>query len=235
MQVPATSERYRPCAHGRSGVAMVKLLAVFALSFCACNAVAQCPTIGSLCAGVAEANADDFWAKWNAADAVVYGMPVVAPGCIPPETIVMVGSYDGPQSNSCSFILAVSETWKGANALGGITVETRWMHDWIWDWGPPIPGLVMYAQEPCALPVALFAPAVYFLRSVDGQWETYMCFGTGVYDHAWLVSQVGIPLPVETVTWGGVKATYRLTRACSRRSRLSRRLLRRRRASRLRC
>ena len=188
---------------------MVKLLVVLTLSSWTCTAIAQCPAVGSLCDGVSEANTEDFWAKWNAADAVVYGMPVTAPGCIAPETIVMLGSYDGPQSNSCSFFLAVSETWKGADALGGITVETRWMHDQIWDWGPPIPGLVLYAQEQCTLPVGLFAPAVYFLRSVDGQWETFRCFGSGVYDHTWLESQVGAPLPVEAVTWGGVKATYR--------------------------
>lgn len=76
-----------------------------------------------------------------------------------------------------------------------------------------VPGLAL-GQCPtvgdlCNGLAAPFVPQVYFPRDVDGGWETYRCLGTGTYDRDWLVAQVGVPLPTDSVQWGAIKAMYR--------------------------
>ncbi len=172
-------------------------------------ATAGCPSIGTLCDGVEAPSEEDFWEKWNAADVVVYGSPVFESGCCPPDAICGIGSYDGPQPGSCEFGLAVSEVWKGPRPASGIMVATRWMYNVPTGFGPPIPGYAEWGQESCTLGISLFDAGVYFLRDNGGAWETFECFGSGVYDLNWLVSEVGSPVSMEPTTWGALKSAYR--------------------------
>jgi hypothetical protein len=170
-------------------------------------ALGQCPTVGDLCAGLATPGVEDFQQKWNAADAVVYGLPYQATGCLSPDAWIGIGSYDGPQAAACSFLVGVSEVWKGP-AMNSATIGTRWEYNDPFG-GSTVPGHTVYMQEVCALSVSLFVPQVYFLLEVDGGWETYRCLGTGTYGRDWLVAQVGVPLPADSVEWGAIKEMYR--------------------------
>ncbi len=188
---------------------MTKWAVILASILCVSSSYAACPTIGALCDGVVEPAAEDFWIKWNAADAVVLGTVLLSPDCCPSGYICAIGSYDGPQPGACSMLVAVTEVWKGPGPLSGISVATRWMYDYPTGFGAPIPGYAEWGQESCTLTVTQFSPTVFFLDDVDGQWETYECMGTGIYSREWLVSEVGAPVATEPLTWGSLKACYR--------------------------
>lgn len=170
-------------------------------------ATADCPSIGTLCDGVEAPSEEDFWAKWNAADLVVYGTPMFDLGCCSYDC--GIGSYDGPQPGSCEFGMVVSEVWKGPGPINAVMVATRWMFNVPTGFGPPIPNYAEWGMESCALRVSLSTAGVYFLRDVGGTWETFACFGSGVYDRTWLVNEVGTPVSLEPTTWGGLKSAYR--------------------------
>ncbi len=189
----------------RSAVVLILLLAA--------TAGAQCPTIGSLCDGVpADPDSADFWAKWNAADAVVYGTAWTFPSvpCIDSsEDYSLIGPCSGPQTiRGCGFILTPATVWKGPADFGTVeAVSTSWSLLRL-ETDPQIPENPCHWQnEPCTLAVG--GTGVYFLKSLGANWETYRCFGTEVYDLSWLLAEVGTPVAAEGATWGAIKAMYR--------------------------
>jgi hypothetical protein len=184
----------------------VFLIAVILLG--ATNATGQGPTIGALCDGVVAASSQDFWEKWEAADCVVYAQPVWVLGCLQPDMVMGVGSYDGPVPGECTFVLTVTEVWKGAGVFDGGGVGTSWLNNVVFQVGPP-PGLVTWSPENCTLVVEENTDQVFFLRELDGQWMSYQCFGSNIYDRSWLEAEVGSPLPADTMTWGQMKAIYK--------------------------
>ncbi len=190
----------------------MKRIAVLFAALIAGSAQAQCPTIGSLCDGVASTpSSADFWEKWNAADYVIYGTPRFLDENSPcRESGPAFGQWGGntpPAPARCEFLVTPIDIWKGPSAVQVIFVRTWWGHQ-LANSDPVIPEYSYWQNEPCAAEIG-GGPQVYFLRNIAGMWQTYRCFGTNTYDLSWLLAEVGAPLPVEAQSWGHLKATYR--------------------------
>jgi hypothetical protein len=146
-------------------------------------------------------NVDDFWNKWNTADYVVYGLPLNYCGDGGPI------AKERPPTYTCVFFLIPDQVWKGPETLPLLKVSTSYdFHFWFCCIPP---GFIHWVPEGCALGVVAYERAVFFLRFVDGDLQTYMCFGSGIYDLSWLQDEVGTPVAVEQGCWGSIKAIYR--------------------------
>ena len=177
---------------------------LFLALICALGANGLNPVPGSLCDGVATANVEDFWEKWDAADLVVYGQPTLNDNT---AIGIVIKARFAPPVITEGFELRTLQVWKGPESYPPITVTTSWDF-FIHDCGDP-PGYCEYRPESCALAVDSGVPQVFFLKFVRFRWETFTTFGTGVYDLGWLESEVGEPVGVETRNWGSIKAHYR--------------------------
>jgi hypothetical protein len=175
------------------------------LTLCsALGASGQGPIPGALCENVVSANQEDFWQKWDAADLVVYAQPTVQENT---AMGIIIKARFAPPVITEGFELRTLQVWKGPESYPPITVSTTWDF-FIYDCGDP-PGYCEYRPESCALVAETGVPQVFFLKFVRFRWETFMAFGTGVYDLGWLETEVGEPVVVEARNWGSIKAQYR--------------------------
>jgi len=168
------------------------------------SARSESPVPGSLCVGVVPASVADFWQKWESADLVLYANPTLSQYSNMGKSIVATTL---PPPSSEKFQLRTYQVWKGPVSFPAVEVFTAWGYT-VWDCGQP-PGYCVYNPENCSLEVETGAPQVFFLELVGDRWETYMAFGTGVYDLEWLETEVVDPVVEGSTNWGTLKAGYR--------------------------